>query len=54
MIGYSHTYGEKIKGKNECFKNVKFEIDSGWIEGGEFEGAIVYRVQIDSDFLEVK
>jgi len=53
-IGYTHTYGERIKGRNECFKNFRLEVSDGWIEGDNFEGAIVYRVKIDSDFLEVK
>jgi hypothetical protein len=49
-IGYSHTYGERIKGKNECFKNFRLEFDDSWVEGESLEGALVYRVYIDPDF----
>jgi hypothetical protein len=33
---------------------MRLEVSDSWIEGDNFEGAIVYRVKLDPDFLEVR
>lgn len=53
-LGYTHTYGERIKGDNSCFDNVRFEVDDSWIEGNSVEWAIAYRVKINPDFSEYR
>jgi hypothetical protein len=53
-LGYTHTYGEKIRGIHQCFNNWRIEIDDSWLEGDSVEGALVWRVQIDPDFSPYK
>lgn len=52
-LGMSHTYGERFKGKNTCFKHFRIEFNEEYFLGDPIEPKIEYRLKIDPDFLVV-